>query len=154
MVVALIVVGLILVVVGIRGTQNELGALLADDFTGPGNFWYFIFGIVFLGSLGYYPPLRNTSRLLIVLTLLVFMLSNGGFWQELRSAIENPVSPAVMPDNAVPAAVSVVKASAAVAVPEDANNLNKLADSIGTVINSVGGAGNPIGIIKSVFSLF
>lgn len=113
MALALFFIGLILVVSGIKGTQSQLATLLASEFTGDNNFWAFIVGIFFLGALGYYPPLRNTSRLLIGLVLVVLVLSNGGFWQKLTAAIGNPVSAVPTGVDAVPDAVEVKQAAAA-----------------------------------------
>ena len=112
MAVGLIILGIALLAVGIKGTQNELAALLADDFTGEGNFWFFIAGLFFLGALGYFQPLRNTSRLLIALTLLVFILANGGFWTNLVAAIKNPGAGIKAAETPVPEPASVAETGA------------------------------------------
>lgn len=107
MALALFFVGLLLVVSAVKGTQGQLSALFASEFTGSGNFWAFIAGIIFLGSLGYIPALRNTSRALIALTLIVLVLSNGGFWQQLSSAVQNPKAIEAPPIQKVPDAVDI-----------------------------------------------
>ncbi len=53
MALALFFFGFIFVVSGIKGTQSQLAALFASEFTGADNFWSFIVGIFFLGAMGY-----------------------------------------------------------------------------------------------------
>jgi hypothetical protein len=84
---ALIIVGLVLVSTGVQGTQGQLAALIVSDFTGAGNFFYFIVGIATVGALGYYSPLQNSSRLIILLLVIVLILSNRGFFAALQSAV-------------------------------------------------------------------
>jgi hypothetical protein len=93
MTLALLLLGIILASAGIQGTQAQLGALLVSDFSGAGSFWYFIAGIFIVGALGYYSPLQGTSRLVIVLIILVFLLSNQGFFAQFTNALKNPVVP-------------------------------------------------------------
>lgn len=114
MALALFFFGFIFVVSGIKGTQSQLASLFASEFSGAGNFWAFIVGIFFLGALGYYPPLRNTSRLLIGLVLVVLILSNGGFWQNLVAAVQNPARMAAPDEAPVPEPVDVKDAAKAI----------------------------------------
>lgn len=99
---ALLIIGVLLAGVGIRGTQGQLAALLVGDFSGAGSFWYWIAGLFFAGSIGYYPAAREVSRLTIILILLVLLLSNQGFWAKLVDQLKAPkTSAAPGPEAAV-----------------------------------------------------
>lgn len=87
--VALLLIGALLVATGLRGTYPQLGALLAADFSGSGSFWYFVFGVIIIGSIGNIPDFREISRLLIALIVVVYMLSNRGFWAQLQATLQN-----------------------------------------------------------------
>lgn len=81
--------GLILVLTGVKGNPSALWSALQADFTGPGNFVYWSVSILALGALGYVPPLKNTSRLFIVLVLIVLLLDNGGFFTQFQKFINS-----------------------------------------------------------------
>ena len=91
---ALIFIGLIMVLAGIKNTQDQLGALVSSEFTGEGNFFYWIAGLGSVGSLGYIPPLQTLSRALLLLILVVMILAHGGFWEQLNSALSGVQKPA------------------------------------------------------------
>lgn len=81
--------GFVLVASALRNTQGRLGQLLSRDFTGPGNFFYWIAAISIIGSLGYINGARNVSRAFLALVLIVMVLSDQGFFAQITSAIEN-----------------------------------------------------------------
>lgn len=89
---ALIAIAVIAFAVAIRGTQNELAALLKKDFTGEGNFLYWILALVGVGSLGYIKEFRPVANAFLVLLLIVFILAanKGGkdFFSSLLSQIK------------------------------------------------------------------
>lgn len=89
MALALIIIGAALIIVAIRNTYADLGTLLAKDFTGEGNFLYWIAALAVIGAVGYVPTLRGPSRALLALIVLVFFLTNGtGFFDKVASAIK------------------------------------------------------------------
>ena len=63
----LIALGLLLVVVGIRNTYAQLGAQVVQDFTGPGNFFYWIVALFLIGAVGYIDALKEASDLMLAL---------------------------------------------------------------------------------------
>lgn len=85
---ALVLIGLILVVTGARGTMREFGAELRADFTGPGNFIWWIVSIGVVGFLGYIPEFRSFSRWFMTLIVIAMVLSNRGFFAKLMQALE------------------------------------------------------------------
>lgn len=88
---ALLAFGALLLIAGVRGTQDDLFALLKKDFSGPGNFFLWILAILLVGSVGYVKQLRPISNAFLVLILLVFILAanKGGrdFFSSLLSQI-------------------------------------------------------------------
>lgn len=84
-----IVVGLVLILTGLKGDPTELYDLVKGDFTGPNNFVYWSLAIFVLGAIGYIPSLRNLSRLFIVLVVLVLLVNNRGFFSQLQSFINS-----------------------------------------------------------------
>lgn len=85
---ALVIIGLVMIVSGARDTYRELGSELIEDFTGPGNFTWWIAGIGAVGAVGYYEPLRPASRLFMALILISLLLSNQGFFAKLTGALQ------------------------------------------------------------------
>jgi hypothetical protein len=90
---ALLIVGVFLVVAGVRNTagpvsqQGTLFNLIHGDFTGQDNFIYWFLAIVIVGMLGYVPKLKPISTGLLVLIIVVLFLRKGGFFQQFTSAI-------------------------------------------------------------------
>lgn len=102
---ALVAIGLVLFVTAIKNTYAAMGTLIKGDFTGPGNFTYWLAAIGIVGLVGYYAPFRPLSRAFLILIIVVMLLRNGGFAQQLTSAIQNgPVSPPAAPIDSPPAA--------------------------------------------------
>lgn len=94
-----IVVGIVMLVSAVRGTNGQLITLLKGDFTGKGNFIYWIAAIGILGALGYVGPLKTPARYMMALVLLVLFLkvgnpmaSNGGVFRQFTAAINGEAS--------------------------------------------------------------
>ena len=85
---ALIAIGLLLIVTGIKGTQSQLAAQLASDFTGAGNFFYWIIAIMAIGAVGYIEPMKGPSRMLLALIIVAMVLSNKGFFAQFQQELQ------------------------------------------------------------------
>lgn len=92
----LIILGVVLLVAAVRGTQDDLFALVKGDLTGPNNFIYWLVAILFIGSIGYIPKLRPLSITFMVLVVIVLVLargnpntSGGGFFQKFTDALKS-----------------------------------------------------------------
>lgn len=83
----LLFIGLLLVIVGAQGTHREFFRLLLSDFSGTGNFVYWVVAIVVIGSLGFVRTIRPVSDAFLVLVLLVFVISNRGFFAQFNRQI-------------------------------------------------------------------
>jgi hypothetical protein len=77
---AFALVGIVLLVAGVRGTSDDLLSLVKDDLTSTSTqsgFVYWILAIAALGALGYIDEVRPLSRALLLLVLVVLVLSEG-----------------------------------------------------------------------------
>lgn len=95
---ALIFIGLMLTIAGVRNTQADLYALIKDDFTGEGNFAYWVLAIIAVGSLGYVKPLKTFANWFLALLFVSLLFANenksgtGGFFAKLQGALKNGLS--------------------------------------------------------------
>lgn len=90
---ALIFVGILLLVSGVRKTASppaspNLVTLIQGDFTGKNNFLYWMGAIIAIGLIGYISELKGLSTALLVLVVVVLFLSNGGFFAQFKAAID------------------------------------------------------------------
>lgn len=91
---ALITAGLILVVTGAKDTYQAMGQYLIADFTGAGNFIYWVIALIVIGSIGYIPDFRGFSRLFLGLVVIVFIVSNNGVFNQFMAALrQGPIAP-------------------------------------------------------------
>lgn len=86
---ALITIGLALIVSGIKNTQSQLGAQVVKDFTGAGNFIYWVLAIFCVGALGYIPQLDKFSKAFMGLIIVALFISNKGFFSQFTVAIQS-----------------------------------------------------------------
>lgn len=88
----LLLIGAILFVAGVRGTNKTLWALVKGDFTGSNSFLVWVAAIAVVGGVGYIPKLRPISVAFMTLLLIVLFLSNKGVITQLQSFVQNPVA--------------------------------------------------------------
>lgn len=67
--------GLIFLVAAYQNTQDELFALLKQDFTGSGNFISWVLAFVFLIALGNIKAIRPITDAFLVLVLIALILA-------------------------------------------------------------------------------
>jgi len=87
-----LVLGTVMVVSAARNTQTQLIGLLKSDFTGKGNFIYWLISILAIGAVGYIPDLKPVSRAFLVLVVIVLILKNGGVFTQFLQAINGTQS--------------------------------------------------------------
>lgn len=90
---AFIIIGLVCLVSGVRGTNSQLGALVKNDFTGSKNFIYWMLSILIIGALGYIKEIQPLSRAFLVLVIIVLFLSNKGVFAQFNKQISAPATP-------------------------------------------------------------
>ena len=89
MALSFIVIGLLLLVSAVQNTQSQLFALVKEDFTGPDNFFQWMFALAFVGAIGFIPRMRGFSVALLTLVLLAIFLKRGtGFFDQLTAAFQ------------------------------------------------------------------
>lgn len=85
---ALLVIGAVLLVAGVRNRQDDLYTLVKGDFTGQHNFIFWFVAIMVIGSVGYIKPLKPLSNIFLVLIVVVLILANkGGFFSQFTQQI-------------------------------------------------------------------
>lgn len=88
-----IIVGAIVLIAGVKGTQSDLWTLLQKDFSpsqqqaGQHSFLAWFLAILVIGAVGYIQDLRPLSRAFMALVIIVLFLSNGGFFEQLNKEL-------------------------------------------------------------------
>lgn len=90
---ALILIGLMLTIAGVRDKQNELFTLIRNDFSGPNSFIYWMGAIAVIGGVGYIPNLKGLSQAFMALVLLVLVIQNKGVFANFTSALSGTTQP-------------------------------------------------------------
>lgn len=117
---ALVLVGLLMVITGGRGTYAQFGAQVASEFQGTNNFTYWLIALGTIGAVGYIQSLQTISRYLMALILLSIFLSHKGFFSQFQSALKaGPKAPNT------PAAQQSVSSSASTATINNAITSNQ-----------------------------
>jgi hypothetical protein len=103
---ALLIVGVFLLIAGVRNTQDTLFSLVKSDFTGTDNFIFWFLAIVIIGLIGYVPKLKPVSTAFLGLVIVVLFLkkgnssgSGGGFFAQFTSAIKGTQSTPASPSS-------------------------------------------------------
>lgn len=86
---ALVIIGLVMIVTGSRDTYAAFGAQLRRDFTGPGNFTFWLASLGAVGTVGYIPRLKPLSVAFMSLIIVAMLLSNRGFFTKLQEALNH-----------------------------------------------------------------
>lgn len=95
-----IIIGAILTISGVRGTETDsapgngdgqgLFPLVKGDFEGTGQqhgFLVWFAAILAIGALGYAPDLKLFANAVLALVIIVLLLSNKGFFAQLKNEI-------------------------------------------------------------------
>lgn len=99
----LIIVGVIMLVAGVRDTQCALIQTVKGDFSGDGNFFYWLAVILIIGALGYSETLKPVATGLLALIILALFLTRGkqSLFQNLTDAIGQSKGTGVTGSNSV-----------------------------------------------------
>lgn len=81
---ALIIAGIVLILVGYQGTQDDFFSMLKNDVP---KFGVWAVAIFVVGAIGYIPKLKDISNAFLVLIVVVLFLSNKGFFSQFNQAI-------------------------------------------------------------------
>lgn len=87
---ALAIIGIVLLVAGVRNQQATLFELVKGDFSGPNNFIFWMVSIFAIGALGYIPRLKPLSTAFLALVIVVLFLRRGtGFFAQAQQALQS-----------------------------------------------------------------
>lgn len=106
---ALFTIGMMLIITGFQNTYQAMGKQIQSDFTGPGNFFYWLIAITVVGSVGYIKGLQGFSNAFLSLIVMAIFLNknNKDFFSKFTSSLSGgsttPVNPIGAP---LPAASS------------------------------------------------
>lgn len=90
-----IIIGVVLTVSGVRGTQGDLWSQVQKDFSpsqqqpNQHSFVPWFVAIMIIGAIGYVEDLKEVSRAFLILVIIVLFLSNNGFFAQLQK-LETP----------------------------------------------------------------
>lgn len=89
-------VGALFLIAAWKKQHKELFALLKDDFSGSGNFFYWVLAIIALVALGTFRPIRPVTDAFLGLVILVIVVApyrNGrDLFSEFRSQVKEGTS--------------------------------------------------------------
>ena len=122
-----IVVGAVLLIVAVRGTYQNAGGINATDGQGlfplvkadiepgqKGNFLAWFAAIFAIGALGYIQELKPIANTMLALVILVLLLSNGGFFAQLKTAVnQQPASSSLTSASGISQSVGTLAGAAA-----------------------------------------
>lgn len=97
---AFIIVGLVLVISGAKGSSQQLLTLVKGDLQGQNSYLYWIVAILAIGATGYIESFKPLSRAFLILVLVVLVLKEGkttnqggGFFQQFTAALKTISTP-------------------------------------------------------------
>lgn len=89
---ALVIIGLLMVITGARGTYSQFGQQVAKDFSD--GFTYWVIALFLVGAMGYIESLKTFSRLFMALILIALVIRNQGFFDKFQEALaQGPTAP-------------------------------------------------------------
>lgn len=100
---ALLIIGLLMIAVGGRGTYAQFGTMVVNDFTvapsgGGPTFAVWLIALAAVGAVGFVSSLQTISRMMLGLVLLVLILRNKGFFDQFKAALaQGPTTPQPIP---------------------------------------------------------
>lgn len=97
---AFLIVGVVLVVSGVKGQSQQLLTLVKGDLQGTNGYLYWLVAILAIGAVGYIPGFKPISNAFLILVLIVLVLKegnpangNGGFFQQFTAALKTISNP-------------------------------------------------------------
>lgn len=84
----LVLAGIGLIAAVLRGQEEQLFAVLKDDFTGNNNFAAWLLAIIFLGVIGNtWKEIEPLATAFLVLIVVALLMSNQGFFDKLKQQV-------------------------------------------------------------------
>jgi hypothetical protein len=99
--IAVILIGLILISSGLKGTEHELGTQLASDLTGTDGFIIWIVALSVLFVIGKIPGFGTPVKWMFALLFAVILVGNPNFFSNLVQAVSDADQAGPAPDIAI-----------------------------------------------------
>ena len=109
------IVGVILIVAGVRGQTTNLFALLKSDFSGQPNYFEWMIAIFLVGSIGYIKDLSTISRMFMFLVAAGLLYQNRQVFSEFTQ--QEKAQPTSTPNTSTPTATQPVPLPSIPTVP-------------------------------------
>lgn len=77
-------VGILLVVSGVRGQSSQLFTLVKSDFSGQPNYFEWMIAIFIVGAIGYVKELSTISRMFMFIVLAGLLYQNKQFFSDIH----------------------------------------------------------------------
>lgn len=127
---ALLAIGALAVITGIKGNQATVMAQLESDLTGSGSFIYWIAAIIVLAIIGRVAGFPDAAKAFIALIIVVYVVSQNGLWTQATTALAGlntgttaTTATTTQPTAATAAAANIpVPASVSTSAPATATN--------------------------------
>jgi hypothetical protein len=84
---ALLVIGALAIITGIKGNQAQVLGQFESDLTGSGGFIYWIAAIVVFAIFGRVAGLSSAAKMFIALILVVYVVAQNGLWAQATAAL-------------------------------------------------------------------
>lgn len=140
---AVFIVGLLVTVSALKGTEAELASKLEGDLTGPDGFIVWLGALATLGAVGYIPGLQQVTRWMIALVFVVIVLSNQGFADNLFAAFSGAdqagAAPPIAPAPAGPVPTTATPTSSGGSGSSGGGSGINIGGIIGGIASFVGG---------------
>lgn len=79
------IVGVLLIVSGVRGQSSNLFALVKSDFSGTPNYFNWMIAIFLVGAFGYVKELSTISRMFMFIVLASLLYKNKQVFSDLQT---------------------------------------------------------------------
>lgn len=87
------VIGVLLIVAGVRGTTSQLFSLVKSDFSGQPNYFEWMIAIFLVGAIGYVKQLSTISRMMMILVAAGLLYKNKQVFSETKTeTVANPTT--------------------------------------------------------------
>jgi|SRR5580658_104583 hypothetical protein len=91
------IIGILLIVAGVRGQTMQLFSLVKSDFSGSPNYFEWMIAIFLVGAIGYIKRLSTISRMFMILVMAGLLYENKSVFSELVT--QDTTQPVVTPQS-------------------------------------------------------
>jgi hypothetical protein len=152
-----LIIGVLCIVSAVRGNIPQVAAQLNKDFTpstsGP-SFWTWIAAILVFAVIGKAFNLEKSSKVFILLIVVVYTLSQNGIFGKFTTAVTATTAPAASTENdtAATATTSAASSSAASSAAAPASATGAAATASSSTTSAASPLASPLSALTSMFN--